>query len=152
MTKFSQVIALAEHYLAIGETEVWLDDEDPDLPWEFVSSVQTGGVHSFLGPRDVRFTAVHPSGLAFKWHAGLSPDRHGMVEEKPFFDVEAIAEMFERLPEDKRPGLAELIEKEVLPPLVKEIDKARSFLAALNVGRLVLAGAIAQHQHEGDLA
>ena len=64
-------VALAEHYLAIGQDEIYLSDTDDlpltTFPWEFVTSIEKGS--TFRHGVDVSkwFRAVHPCGLRFRW-------------------------------------------------------------------------------------
>lgn len=132
----------------LGRETIYLSEFDGNtveqLPWEFVTSVEEGNSHSYIGPRSVNFVAKHPSGLKFHWSLDLSPSRNGNIEKRPFFDHSAIVDMTERLPSAVRPQLTALFRDNVLPPLRKQIEEARLHLHALLEGEAVLTGVVSK--------
>jgi hypothetical protein len=98
---WQQHVALAEHYLAIGQDEIYLSDTD-DLPlaifpWEFVTSIEKGS--TFRHGVDVSkwFRAVHPCGLRFRWCLDLEVrDANGTGTLK--FDFPKLRQVLALLP------------------------------------------------------
>ena len=69
-------IKLADHYKAIGYSDIYLSRHDGDepFPWEYVTDCEPGGSHRLDIATTVRFTAKHPSGLEFSWCFDIEPD------------------------------------------------------------------------------
>jgi hypothetical protein len=144
----AKAIAQAEAFKAIGQTRVYLselDDSQDNFPWQYVTKVETGSTHSYIGPRAIGFTAEHPCGLEFYWSLDLSPSGMGSVERRQFFNHTAIAKMADSLPsDDMRREFASVIRGDVLPPLRKQIEEARAHLNALLEGENTLLGVSAK--------
>ena len=69
-----EAVKIAEHYLAIGQSEVYLGgDNTTDYPWDFCISVEPGGSHRLDIDTSVWFRGSHPSGLEFRWSFHIEP-------------------------------------------------------------------------------
>ncbi len=122
-----RAIELAEHYIAIGETEMWLfRSYDPDpvldatLPWELVAMVKRGSMHEYETPVDLQFYAPHPCGLTFCWSYYV-PKRDN---SGPNINVEGMQESFSKLPKPIRREISLLLREN----LKKIHDDAGKFL------------------------
>ncbi|POO54368.1 hypothetical protein CPJ18_02400 [Agrobacterium rosae] len=113
-TTYRRACALAEHYLAIGQRDVWLEDDDPNLPWDKVTDVKAGGGYRLNGPTGVRIESSDPAGLTFLWFADFeSRDANGSSINQ--FDRVAMLNMARRLPPQAREKFAQFLTDEVLP-------------------------------------
>lgn len=95
----------AEHYLAIGQSEIYLDSSAPDYPWQFVVKVEPGGSHRLDIATSVWFTAQHESGLSFRWTFEIEPmsaNGKGSYE----IDAEACRAVFVKLPPEAAKSFA----------------------------------------------
>lgn len=69
-----EIVELAEHYIAIGQTDIYLSgDNTTDYPWSFTESCETGGSHRIEIATSVWFSGRHPCGLSFRWSFDLEP-------------------------------------------------------------------------------
>lgn len=72
-----QAVQKADSFLAVGQRELMIwHDEVTDLailPWEYVTKMETGGMHRFDMDTSVTFTAQHPCGLSFTWFFDVEP-------------------------------------------------------------------------------
>lgn len=125
--RFSEIIPQAEHYLAIGETEIHLDSKDDDLPWGSVTGVTTGGTYRLNGPSSVRVTAAHESGLSFSWFIDFEgPDANGTGVNQ--FCSETMLGAASKMPAGAREQFSDLLSKEVWPAVRKRTDEIRDAL------------------------
>ncbi|QWY83269.1 hypothetical protein [Rhizobium phage RHph_X2_25] len=125
--RFSEIIPLAEHYLAIGETEIYLDGKDDDLPWGDVNSVKVGGSYRLNGPSSARVTAAHESGLSFSWFIdfeGREANGTGVNQ----FSAENMLGAASKMPASACRQFADLLNKEVWPAVKKNTDDVRDAL------------------------
>lgn len=103
-----KAVALAEHYIAIGDTEINLfryysrsgKDQpkfDPSLPWNFVTKVKAGGSVRYNVDVDIDFIAEHPSGLTFRWSYYI--EEGGLHESGPSsIDIEGLRKCLALIP------------------------------------------------------
>lgn len=96
---YSEVMRNAEHYKAIGQTNIFLD-RDSDLPWDAVTSLRAGGSRRLGISTDVDFEA-EVDGLTFRWtidieEASANGKSHYQIA------VERIGKVMEKLPESVR--------------------------------------------------
>ena len=68
-----EIIKNAQHYLAVGQTEIYLDSDQGEYPWEFCTHCKPGGSHRLEIATDVWFYADHPCGLSFLWNFDIEP-------------------------------------------------------------------------------
>jgi hypothetical protein len=107
---WQEVVALAEHYKAIGFYEVYLDAEP--FPWEFVTRFQLNpGSPGFPTNCGVEFFGEHPSGIQFRWI-----DNSLRAEGMP--DIDKVEKMSNKLPKIARRSF-----KEFLLETAESIDK-----------------------------
>jgi hypothetical protein len=62
-------VRLADHYKAIGDTRLYLMGDD--LPWQHVTSFESGGGHRLGISVSVSFEALMSCGLTFRWSFDL---------------------------------------------------------------------------------
>jgi len=99
MTKWARAIKLAKHYKAIGQTDIYLERDDEEKPWSFVTTSNPGGSIRMGSQISCEFRAQHePSGLTFRWYVDLEPraaDGSGELQ----IDVDALRGILRKLPE-----------------------------------------------------
>lgn len=122
--RFSDIIPLAEHYLAIGETEIYLDGKDDDLPWGDVNRVTVGGSYRLNGPSSARVTAAHESGLTFSWIIDFEGnDANGTGVNQ--FSAENMLGAASKMPAAAAAKFSDLLVREVWPEVRKRTDEIR---------------------------
>lgn len=106
---WQQCVELAEHYIALGQEEVYLyKPENP--PWDLVTAAKTGGMTRHGIETGLEFTATHPSGLSFRWLVDLEErDANGRPGLR--FDIPRIAAMIENIPLEMRQRVRECLAK-----------------------------------------
>lgn len=111
--------ALAEHYLAIGEREVFLGDKyTRDRPWDRVTRVEVGSTHRIDMVVSVDFYVESPSGITVSWAQSLERrDANG----SSYYDIdtEALGFIMENLPEEPKQQLREILSRSARAVLVK---------------------------------
>ncbi|WP_156765745.1 hypothetical protein [Rhizobium leucaenae] len=118
---------LAEHYLAIGQSEIYIDDNSDDVPWHLAASVKEGGSYRLNGPASARVTAAHESGLTFTWHFDFEGrDANGSGVNQ--FSAEAMLGAARKLPDAAREQFAQMLHDKVLPAVRKNTDNLRDAL------------------------
>lgn len=121
-----QVLKSAEHYIALGQTEIYLDSDDPDLPWSDVTKIEAGGGYRLNGPIGFYCTAKK-DGLTLKWSVDFeSRDANG--KGYSLFDRDRLRQTMQKLPPEARKSLALFLEKEVLPGVEKNTAEWREML------------------------
>lgn len=129
-TTYKDAIAKAAHYIAIGQTRIWLNASDPDLPWHLVDVVGAAGSYRFNGPASVRLTA-HEAGLELHWYVDFEGrDSNGMGFS--LFDRDRLRGVMMKLPRSTRIKFAAFLENEVLPDLQKRTDEMREAMNKQN--------------------
>lgn len=76
MQDWKKIVEQAEHYKAIGMTEIslYMDKSDPiEPPYSFVTRVEKGGTHRWNVSVSMSFFANHPCGLTFRWFEDIEP-------------------------------------------------------------------------------
>ncbi|MEZ2132499.1 MULTISPECIES: hypothetical protein [unclassified Sinorhizobium] len=119
---------LAEHYKAIGQTEIYLDSDDEDLPWHLATSVAAGGSYRLNGPSSARVNAHdYDAGLTFTWHFDFEGrDANGTGVNQ--FSADAMLGAARKLPPHAREQFAKLLHDEVWPAAKKHTDDIRDAL------------------------
>lgn len=103
---WQECVPLAEHYIALDETEVYLHREPSAELWQMVTRVEAGSTYRLGMPTGVWFTAEHPSGLSFKWSYELesaSANGKGYYE----IDVPRVQRAMSLLPDAQRVALCD---------------------------------------------
>lgn len=110
---FTDCVANAEHFIAIGETTIWLRDEDAsDVPWHLASVVEEGALHRLSGPASAAVIADHESGLRFRWSFDFETrDANGSGQH--LFDFDRMVGAALRMPHAARVQFAELLKSKV---------------------------------------
>lgn len=103
------VVKLAEHYDAIGHTDIFLSDKkSEDYPWEFCTGVEPGSTYRLDCVTSISFRAEHPCGLSFRWYVDLE-DRDANGKSHFSIDTARLSRTMTRLPEKARPSLAKYL-------------------------------------------
>lgn len=127
--KYGEIVKLAEHYKAIGETDIYLYDFDNrenviQFPWEFATDVEASGSYRLNGPCGVRFSGLHPCGLKFRWTIDFE-ERSANGSGINQFDVERLRAVMDLLPEEARKKFAKFMKTEVLSGVKKITEELR---------------------------
>lgn len=124
---FTDCVRNAEHYLAIGQTDIYLDSNDDDLPWHLAVDCGAGGSYRLNGPSSARVTAAHESGLSFRWHfdfEGREANGTGVNQ----FDSASMLANAAKMPVAVREKFSAFLTKEVWPEVRKRTDEVRDAL------------------------
>jgi hypothetical protein len=120
-------LAKREHFIALGQTDIWLHRDESDKPWDKVTHVEAGGSYRLNMPRDIKLSA-EIDGLTFSWYADFeNKDANG--KSVSIFDRDRMREIYRSIPKDAQRQLCELLKHEVLPAMSKHTAEIR---AALN--------------------
>lgn len=77
-TTWWNVQRLAEHYRAIGHTDVYLTDVAiDDAPWQYVTEVTAGGSYRCGMLCGLHFVATLPGGIQVSWSSDIETSRSG---------------------------------------------------------------------------
>jgi len=124
---FTQCVKLAEHYLAIGQTNIYLDECAADTPWHLATKVEAGGSYRLNGPASARVTASHESGLTFSWSFDFEGrDANGTGVNQ--FDAQKLLAIAARMPATVRDQFADFLNAEVWPAVKKNTEEVRGAL------------------------
>lgn len=116
----------AEHYKALGETEIYIDEDDPDLPWNRVTKVIAGGAVRLSGPTGCYFVAQE-DGLTLKWPVDFEA-RESNGSSTHLFDRERLRSVMDKLTVGGRYLFASFLAQEVMPAVLKCSAEWRSYL------------------------
>ena len=75
MTDWRECERKAEHYKAIGQTEIYLGSDSADIPWHLATEFEIGGSHRLEIYTSVWFRGTGKSGLSYRWSFDLEPHR-----------------------------------------------------------------------------
>jgi hypothetical protein len=120
------VLYNAEHYAAIGQTDIWLDENDPDLPWADVVEVSASGSYRLNGPNGFRCVAKR-DGLTLQWSVDFET-RGANGASVHMFDRDKLRAVMMRMPAPIRQKLATWMEAEVMPGIEKTTAEWREYL------------------------
>lgn len=124
---FAECAKLADHYKAIGMTDIYLSRADDEKPWIFATSVTAGGGYRLNGPSGVRVRAEHPCGLSFSWcvdFEGKEANGSGVNQ----FDRDVMLGAAAKMPPKVRAMFAKFLHDEVLEAVRKRTDEVRDAL------------------------
>jgi len=111
-SKYQKALKLLDHYKAIGFTEIPLDENDPDLPWDDVVEIADGGTFRFNVSINMHFIALHNSGMKFRWYINLEP--HGSNGSGTLrFDTDLCVKVYNKLLPHKRKIFAAILDSKV---------------------------------------
>lgn len=122
----ADVLAKADHLVALGEIDVYLDDDDPDLPWAEVSRIEKSRGYRLNGPTGF-YAIADKAGLRLKWSIDFE-GRDANGQPVSLFDRDRIREVMRKLPRRARLELASFLETEVLPGIEKTTAEWRGYL------------------------
>lgn len=122
---YEKALKNAAHYIAIGENEIYLQDEP--FPWIAASDIEEGSGRRFNGPTGFYVIAV-VEGLKFKWNVDFE-GRDANGRGVSVFDRGRLRDVAGMLPPRVRKKLAEFLIARVIPDLAKRTEEIR---AALN--------------------
>lgn len=144
---FSECVALAEHYIAIGMTEIHLYRNDDDFPWHLVTDVVAGGACRLNGPSDARCVAKHESGLMFSWYFEFE-EREANGAGVNQFSADKMLGAARKLPQAAREQFAALLRDEVWSGVRKHTDDIREALRKQEASLGVLQAIMVSVGHE----
>ena len=102
------VVKNAEHYLAIGQTSIYLSGRGEDRPWEFVKTCEPGCSHRMEISTGISFEAIHPSGIKFSWSVDIEP-REASGKGAYYIDVEGLHRIMQKVPVGAMAGLSKYL-------------------------------------------
>lgn len=123
---FKDVLKNSTHYVALGQTDIFLEESDPDLPWSEVVRVEAGGGYRLNGPTGFRCIAER-DGLTFNWSVDFET-REANGASVHLFDRDRMRMTMQKLPPKARKALADFMEKQVLPGVEKVTTEWRGYL------------------------
>lgn len=122
---YSQAIKLAEHYIALGQTTVFIDAKS--APWDKATGVEAGSMYRLGTPVGFWITAEE-AGLTLKWSFDLETrDANGRGRHQ--FAHAQVREIMGRLPAKAQKAMARVLAKEILPEIAKRTKEYREALA-----------------------
>jgi hypothetical protein len=121
-----EVLKNAPHYRALGQTEIYLDSDDPDLPWEDARDISEGSGVRLGGPTGF-YVIAQRDGLNLKWSVDFE-ERGANGKSVHLFDRDRLREVMRKLPPVARQKLAAWLEDEVLPNVQKLTAEWRELL------------------------
>ena len=121
---YSEAVAKAEHLIALGETDVYLYREDTaDFPYDKIVEVKSGGTYRLNGPASC-YLIAEDAGLTFKMSVDFEgPEANGSSRSQ--FDADRLRDLSLKLPPAARKMFADMLAREVLPPLVERTNEYR---------------------------
>lgn len=125
---YSEVVAAADHYKAIGITEVYLLPRSRAVPWGIVNTCEVGSANGVELRTSVHFSGPHTCGLVFKWWQDFeSPTERGTP------DIDECRAILEKLRGPAYRGFAEVvrINARVAQKMAKDFQKSADAKAAL---------------------
>lgn len=108
---WQEMVKLAEHYKAIGSTDLYLfrDVDNTARPWAYVTQVKPGSTHRLDMSTSIDFIAQHPSGLQFRWSVEIEDrDANGSGHYK--VNMALLERVMTWLPEAVRPQYRDYLE------------------------------------------
>lgn len=124
--KIGNVLKNAEHYTALGKTDIYLDSKDEDLPWGDVVRIESGGGYRLNGPTGF-YAIAEKNGLTLRWSVDFE-GRDSNGKGYSHFDRDRLRMTMQRLPAVARRELAKFLEREVLPGVQKISAEYREYL------------------------
>lgn len=121
---YESAVKNAEHLLALGQTTVYLRDDNP--PWSRAVRVEAGSSYRFAGPTSC-YVIAEEAGLELKWSVDFE-GRDANGRGVSLFDRERLREVALKLPPSARKGFSALLKNEVLPDLEKRTAEIRDAL------------------------
>lgn len=123
---YKEAVRCASHLIALGETEIYLDHDDPDLPWHLAEDVEGSCSRRLNGPSGF-YVVARSSGLSFKWNVDFE-ERGANGQPVSMFDRGRLREVIRKLPAPARRRFGALLTAEVLPALEMTTAEWRGYL------------------------
>jgi hypothetical protein len=118
---YEKALENAEHLIALGQTTIYLHDEN--VPWAVASDVEVSGGYRLNGPVGMYVIAV-VQGITFKWSVDFE-QREANGRGYSLFDRDRLRDVARRLPEEARQKFATLLQEKVMPDLQKRTAELR---------------------------
>ena len=135
---FQRALKLKEHYIAIGQTEIWLRDDS--LPLDAITAIEPGGQWRLSGPTGV-YLIAKIAGLTFRSSFEFE-SRDASGTETHLFDREKIRDLMWRLKPEMRKRFAVVLRDEVFPAVAKRAKEYREMLNKQNEASDFIRGVI----------
>lgn len=123
---YRKAIESAAHLVALGETTIYLDENDPGLPWHKAEDVEVGAGYRFSGPSGC-YIIARECGLTLKWSVDFE-GREANGQGVSLFDRARLREVARKLPPPAQCAFAELFATKVMPDLEKRTRELREAL------------------------
>lgn len=142
-TTYESASALADHYIALGISDIWLRGELSTMPWHLASNIKASGGYRLNGPCGCRVEAFDPdTGLTFKWSFDFeSPSANGSGTN--LFDEETMLGASRHMSPELREKYANFIASDVLGAVKARTDEIREALAKQERSESILRTIIA---------
>ena len=114
-TTYTQAVANAKHYLAVGQTDIWLgsatEKNFASFPWNEVTKIDGGGSHRLDMATSLWFLAKHASGIIPRWSVDLE-DRS--ASGKGYYEINTalIEKIFPELPLQAQKEFSAILRKD----------------------------------------
>lgn len=119
---YARAIEIAEHLIAIGDTEIYLRD-DSDFPWDKAVSVKSGSSYRLNGPSSC-YIIAEDAGLTFKLNVEFE-GRDANGRGVSLFERDRLRDVMMRLPDAARFEFSDMLARSVLPPLEARTSELR---------------------------
>jgi hypothetical protein len=107
--KWKDAVKKSAHYLAVGQSDIYLYGDSGDYPWEYAVSAEAGCTHRIDIATSISFKAQHPSGLSFRWSFDIE-GRNANGASTYEIDAKAVAAMMSKVPTKVRTQLTKYFE------------------------------------------
>jgi hypothetical protein len=115
-----------EHYIALGQTSIYLDSDADDLPWDKVTKIEDRCGVRLSGPTGF-YAIAEEGGLTFRWSVDFE-SRNAKGSSVSLFDRARLRDVIMKLPQPARKELAKFLAARVLPALEKNTQEWRDYL------------------------
>ncbi len=123
---YSEACTKGDHLRALGHTEVWLERDATDLPWDKVVRVEEGNGYRLSGPTGARMVAEH-EGLTFFWSVDFE-GRDANGRGVSLFERDRLRDVITKLPPPARSSFGKFLSEKVLPGLAERTAECRKYL------------------------
>jgi hypothetical protein len=117
---YARAIATAEHRIALGQTDVYIDSEW-DFPFDKVTSVSSGGTYRLNIPSNI-YLHFTEAGLSFRLSYELE-ERDANGAEQHRFDRARVRNLALKLAPEARGALAAHFKNHILPAVRERADE-----------------------------
>lgn len=124
---YDQAVKNAPHLIALGDSVVYLHDDQENFPWHLVNEIESGCGFRLNGPTGFYAIAKDPSGLTFKLSVEME-ERSASGSSVNQFDGAKLKDIARKLPPQGKKALATFFKEKVLPEVSKRTIEWRSYL------------------------